>query len=168
MRAERKLVVSSSFSRHRASLSAFVRFSRRQQKRRLSTTQGGKTEPQGRRPPWASKGNTLRLRLREPPSYLPIFVCVKTTGKKRSALFVVVVVVGKRRRRPSSFSSSCRCCASLDTKSKANTNTNDDDNEREREKERERTNAFWRRFVPFFFVPFFCVSLLEEIFRVSY
>ena len=113
MSAERKLVVSSSFSRrgpHRASPAKSVLFSRRQ-KASLST-KGGKTEPR-RRPPWASKGNTNASSIESRPLLSSnfcddsLFLSLSLSLSQRSALSLkVVVVVGKRRRRPSSSFSS--------------------------------------------------------------
>ena len=111
MSAERKLVVSSSFSRrgpHRASPAKSVLFSRRQ-KASLST-KGGKTEPR-RRPCWASKGNTNASSIESRPLLSSnfcddsLFLSLSLSLKEALSL-KVVVVVGKRRRRPSSSFSS--------------------------------------------------------------
>ena len=151
MSAERKLVVSSSFSSgraHRAS-PARVLFSRRQ--KRLST-KGGKTELQGRRP-WASKKEPMSS-IERAALLSPNFCARQNNRKKKKRSF-------RRRRRWKETTTTLLLfffldgVAPLSTKSKANTNT-DDDNEREREKE--RNNAFWR--LDFFFCPFFFVSLL--------
>ena len=113
MSAERKLVVSSSFSRrgpHRASPAKSVLFSRRQ-KASLST-KGGKTEPR-RRPCWASKGNTNASSIESRPLLSSnfcddsLFLSLSLSlSLKEARSLKVVVVVGKRRRRPSSSFSS--------------------------------------------------------------
>ena len=114
MSAERKLVVSSSFSRrgpHRASPAKSVLFSRRQ-KASLST-KGGKTEPRRRPPCWASKGNTNASSIESRPLLSSnfcddsLFLSLSLSlSLKEARSLKVVVVVGKRRRRPSSSFSS--------------------------------------------------------------
>ena len=150
MSAERKLVVSSSFSRrgpHRAS-PARVLFSRRQ--KRLSN-KGGKTEP--RRRPWASKGNTNASSIESRPLLSSNFcddsLFLSLSLSQRSAL-------SQSRRRWKETTTTLLlffflfvAVVALSTKSKAN-NTNNNTENREKE-----SNAFWRLIETFFFVPFF-------------
>ena len=165
MSAERKLVVSSSFSRrgpHRASPAKSVLFSRRQ-KASLST-KGGKTEPR-RRPPWASKGNTNASSIESRPllssnfcdDSLFLSLSLSLSLSKKRALSQ------SRRRRWKETTTTlllflflCVAVVALfSTKSKANTNTTTENREKE-------SNAFWRLLLRLFcfFCPFFlCVCL---------
>ena len=159
MSAERKLVVSSSFSRrgpHRASPAKSVLFSRRQ-KASLST-KGGKTEPR-RRPCWASKGNTNASSIESRPLLSSnfcddsLFLSLSLSLKEALSL-KVVVVVGKRRRRPSSsFSSFVSPVLLSRRKAKPTTPTTP-------KTERKRATLFGG-LLRLFFCPFFCVSFVN-------
>ena len=160
MSAERKLVVSSSFSRrgpHRASPAKSVLFSRRQ-KASLST-KGGKTEPR-RRPCWASKGNTNASSIESRPLLSSNFcddsLFLSLSLSQRSALSQ------SRRRRWKETTTTlllffflCVAVVALSTKSKANNNNNTENREKE-------SNAFWRLLLRLFFLSLFFVCLLSK------